>query len=564
MKKQLFINILGSTLFLSAMGISTVSCNDTLTEEAYGKTIVDDYFKDTENLKLAVNGVYESFSNTMTYGQYWMVYDCDTDVSHIQGAGIGHVSRDLGHYNAYAEHSWLQETWATYYTGIDRANLILDNKDKVVLDKSPIDEVKFKQLVGETKCLRALSYFDLVQLFGDVPLKLTATASNDELRIPRTDKSIIYDQIIKDFEEAIPDLQWSANVSNERISKGAAMGLLARAYLFRGGYSLYGQGTDKGVMKRPDNYLEYYTKAQKLLAELMDSKKHGLIDGDATMDGYQKVFRNMCELKYDSFENICEISFLKTPNQSAGAGVMGTYNGPSISDKSKYGRANSFIKTHEFFGDLFESGDLRKATAIADFSINEKNEIKLIKQGPDSKGKMGATYNWAPGKWRRNWHTGAVKDNNATDVNCVILRYADILLMRAEVENELNGAPNDIAIECVNQVRRRAFGKPYLTPVAGFDITGSMLNTKEKFFSYLMDERARELCFEGMRKMDLIRWNKLEQAITKTSENFIRVFSKSYSFDAGAKFTTGKHELYPIPARDIRESRGLLIQNPGY
>lgn len=556
-------NIFKSALLLSIMGLGTVSCTDQLTEEPYGKYSVPDFFKDTKNLTMAVNGVYESFSNPSTYGQNWMVYDTDTDISHVQGAGVGHVARDLGHYNAYAEHSWLQDTWYTYYSGIDRANTILENADLVKLDRNPKDTVAFKQLIGETKCLRAMAHFDLTLLFGDVPLKLTSTKSGDNLYLPRTDRSLVYDQIIKDFEEAIPNMQWRENVQNERISKGAAMGLLARAYLFRGGYSLYGTG-QLGEMKRPANYLEYYKKAQAVLTELMNANKHGLIDADATMDGYQKVFRNMCELRYDSYENMCEISLFKTPNQTSGSGVWGTYNGPSISDKSKYGRANSFIKTHEFFGDLFEKGDLRKATAIADFSIDENNVIKLIKQGPDSKGKMGATYTWAPGKWRRNWHTGAFKDNNATDVNCVILRYADILLMRAEVENELNGGPNDIAFECINKVRRRAFGKPYQTPSAVVDITAAMLDTKEKFFNYLVDERARELCFEGMRRMDLIRWNKLDEAIKKTSENFIRVFKTSYSFDAGVKFTTGKHELYPIPGREIRETKGALVQNPGY
>lgn len=553
-------NILRSTLFFSIIGFSVTSCNDQLTEEPYGKYSVPDYFKDTQNLKMAVNGVYESFSNLTTYGQNWIVYDTDTDISHVQGAGIGHVARDLGHYNAYAEHSWLQDSWTAYYKGIDRANTILENKDLVKLTSAK-DTVAFKQLVGETKCLRAMSHFDLTLLWGDVPLKVTSTKPGDDLYMKRTDRALVYDQIIKDFEEAIPDLQWS--VENERISKGAAMGLLARAYLFRGGYSLYGTG-DLGEMKRPDNYLEYYKKAQAVLSELMNSNKYGLINGDGTMDGYQRVFRNMCELKYDPFENMCEIAFFKTPNLSSGSGVMGTYNGPAIDANSKYGRANSFIKTHEFFGDLYEAGDLRKATAIADFTIGADNVIKLIKQGPDSKGKMGATYTWAPGKWRRNWHTGAFKDNNATDVNYVLLRYADVLLMRAEVENELNGAPNDIALECVNQVRRRAFGKPYLTAVPDLDITAATLDTKEKFFNFLVDERARELCFEGMRRMDLIRWNKLGEAIKKTSDNFIRVFKTSYSFDAGVKFTAGKHELYPIPAREIRETKGSLIQNPGY
>ncbi|BEG97917.1 RagB/SusD family nutrient uptake outer membrane protein [Bacteroides sedimenti] len=546
---------IGKLMFVAAfMGLAT-SCNDQLKEEVFNFYDVNEYFKDTENLDMAVNGVYETFSNISTYGQYWMVYDTDTDISHIQGASIGHVARDLGHYNAYATHSWLQESWQLYYRGIDRANTILERCGDVTLKGEAADTIKYKKLVAQTKCLRAMCYFDLVRLFGDVPFKLNASKDGDDFKLPKTDRNVIYDQIFKDFEEAIPDLQWRD--AEERINKGAAMGLLARAYMFRGGYSLYGSGL-VGEMKRSDNYKEYYQKAQTVLNELVDSNQHGLLSS------YERVFRNMCEQVYDPFENICEIAFFTPTGQPLGASVMGTYNGPSIAQTSIYGRANSFIKTHHFFYDTYESGDLRRSVAIATFQIsNTDAATNTTSEIPRSK-----SYTWAPGKWRRNWHTGAVKDNNNTDVNVVLLRYSDVLLMLAEVENELNNGPTAKAIECVNQVRRRAFGLPYKTADAVRDLKVTDFADKNAFFDYLFKERARELCFEGGRRLDLVRWNLLGKAIMDTKTKFdeamaSKLFGK-YSFLAGERYTAGKHELYPIPDYDIRETKGLIIQNPGY
>ena len=159
--------------------------------------------------------------------------------------------------------------------------------------------------------------------------------------------------------------------------------------------------------------------------------------------------------------------------------------------------------------------------------------------------------NWSPGKWRRNWQTAAIKDNNNTDVNFPLLRYADVLLMSSEVENELNDGPNDLAIERVNQVRRRAFGKPYLTVNADVDLKTSDFAGKDDFFNFIVAERGRELCFEGNRRLDLIRWNLLKETIATTSQNFLSYYNgqeglgSNSHFDAPVlRFVSGKSMSY--------------------
>lgn len=544
------LSILSLVLGVGMMAVLS-SCEDFLTEKPRNFYSTDDFFKNTERLRMAVNGVYEVLSSQETYGQYWMVYDCDTDISFINGSGVGHVARDLGHYNVYIEHSWLQQSWQFYYQGIDRANTILENAHKVEV-KDAEDELLRKELVAEARALRAICYFDLVRLFGDVPLKTTASKAQDNFKIVRTDRNIVYDTIVADMQSAIPHLKYASaqdGAYNGRINKGAVMGLLARVNLFRGGYYL----AQDGQMKRPDNYLDYYRNVIAVTDELIGSNKHSLLSS------YERVFRNMCELKSDPTENMWEIPFFNAIGDKPHTSMMGTYNGPVISDKSIYGRANSFIKTHNFFYDMFQATDLRRDVSVARFQIKADNTF--------SDYNTKSSINWSSGKWRRNWQTGAVKDNNNTDVNWVLIRYADVLLMRAEAENEVNGV-TATAVEYLNKVRRRAFGFNYNTPEPTVDYAVADFLGKDDFRNEIVDERARELSFEGHRRMDLIRWNLLGAKIQETNTKVVEAIAggklNAFIFTAAEKYTPGKHELYPIPAYDIRETNGIITQNPNY
>jgi hypothetical protein len=544
--KTLFKIVLLVTLFFGV-----TSCEDLLTEKPANFYSTENFFNSTDKLRMAVNSVYTTFSCQMTYGQYWMVYDCDTDISFIQGTNLGHVARDLGHYNVYVAHAWLQESWQAYYEGIDRANTILEYRDNVeIVDEA--DQKVFDQLIAETHCLRAMCYFDLVLLFGDVPLKTEASKAEHDFNIPRTDRNKVFDQMEEDFKAAINGMEYAVDQSIEfkgRLNKGAAMGLLARMNLFRAGYFL----NQKGVMERYPNYKAYYQNVIDITDQLIASNKHALLPN------YERVFRNMCELIVDPTENIWEIPFFNPVGNKHNSSMIGTYNGPAIGQQSSYGRANSFIKTHNFFYDTYEENDLRKDVAVATFNISNEDEVRPI--------AVNQSYNWAPGKWRRNWQTGQVKDNNNTDVNWLFIRYADVLLMRAEAENEVNGV-TPAAVEYLNQVRRRAFGFDYRSPEPSVDLVVSDFINPDEFRNEIVDERARELCFEGLRRQDLIRWNLLGTKLQETGEKIKNAISQNklnrFQFVAAERFVPGKHELYPIPDHEVRETNGIITQNPNY
>lgn len=149
----------------------------------------------------------------MTYGHFMLVNDCDTDLSHIKGSGTGHTARDLGHYNIYTSHNWLEEAWGYYYTGIDRVNRIMANKERVDLPDEA-SQVTFKRLIAEARLLRGICYFDLVRMWGDVPLKLTASDKTENFAVTRTNREEVYQQIVDDMEAAVTDLPWYNEVSS--------------------------------------------------------------------------------------------------------------------------------------------------------------------------------------------------------------------------------------------------------------------------------------------------------------------------------------------------------------
>lgn len=532
-------------------GFFLTSCDDLLKEKVYDFYDESDFYKNNDELELAVNGAYEVLSDKMTYGHFMLVTDCDTDLSHIKGSGIAHNARDIGHYNVYAEHTWIEMAWGLYYTGIDRVNRILDNRKKVILSGEAEKKV-FNRLIAEAKVLRGLCYFDLIRMWGDVPLKLKASSLGDDFMIARTEREKVYEQIVIDMEEAIPYLPWHDEMGtySGRMSKGAALGLLARIYLFRAGYSLKQDGT----MQRPANYKMYYAKVKDLCKQIIQSNKHQL------NASYERVFKNVCEYVMEPKEVMYEVQFFNPTGETDHTGKIGSYNSPEIDRNSSYGLGNSFIKTSGIFYRYYDKKDLRLPTAIATFKIDKNDKIIEI--------PYNTSYNWSPGKWRRNWVAGTPKDLENTDVNFILLRYADVLLMYVEAVNEVDGVLDELALESLNQIKRRAYGYSVTMSNTEVDLQKSDFPTIDSVREYLYKERARELCFEGFRRFDLIRWNRLESAIATFRKEFNQELVdgklKPYVWTAGERFETGKHELYPIPAYELRETAGVVKQNPHY
>lgn len=538
------------------------SCLD---EKLYDKYTSDDFFTDVNRMDMAVLGCYASLQGNAVYGQnLFTAYDSDTDLQFAQGLAVPTTNyiRNIGHYYILPSETGVENTWKALYAGIRDANMVLANADRVPRE-SDEEQKKWESLVGEAKFLRALMYFELVRFWGDVPLVLDVPGVHSDMSVERTDRALVYDRIVKDLEEAYEALPWYDEMTAYvcRAHKSAAMGLLARVNLYRAGYSLHQDGT----MRRPDNYKEHYEEVLKWTELLIESGKHKL-NAD-----YEQIFKNQCQFVLEPQECIFEIDLYFSSGKLSG-GVMGYYNAPKV-ERGKYNETTARINTHHGFYLMFEEGDKRRKVSIGNFRTD--------KEGKQTEIKPASSETYGIGKWRREYQTEAQFSDLYTSINFVLLRYSDVLLMRAEALNEVNDGPTAEAVELVNQVRRRGYGLPVNTAVTEKDPESGYVDKKltdfagyETFLSFIQDERARELAFESaIRRTDLIRWNILADKIAETY-HFVEAhragtdatevyYGRNFRYVAYDYFVAGRHGLYPIPARERRENPKLL-QNPGY
>jgi hypothetical protein len=222
------------------------------------------------------------------------------------------------------------------------------------------------------------------------------------------------------------------------------------------------------------------------------------------------------------------------------------------------------------------SKDLRWGISFADYQYNKTGDGKAEKVNlvsgetfADAMAKSAASrsnkYNngLTPAKWDINKYVKEhFPDANLSTVNWYYLRYADVLLLYAEALNEMLKAPNAEAYAAVNMVRRRGFGKPVGVADAECDLPTGL--SYEEFKKAVQDERSYELCFEGHRRQDLVRWGIYYKTINQTYTDLAQWHGDAPSVYAIAEHTVeGKHELLPIPQRDLDLMTGC-DQNPNW
>lgn len=349
-----------------------------------------------------------------------------------------------GTYNLNSSSSYYNSVWSTLYGGIKEANILLDAMEKnpdVFADtalRSTGERIK-----GETRFLRGYYYFMLVQLYGGVPLRLEVIESVNNMDLPRSTIKEVYNQVLDDMRSAeavVPDIVVLGH--SGRVNKSAVRGILARVNLTMAG--------------RPLGETNRYDSAKYWAGKVIND---GMAGHDLSPN-LPELFRKYAADEYDIKESIWEAEFAGNNLNTAlynESGNVACFNGPdSGNPETGYARGYTGItrKNWLIFGS--DAGDMRKWFNIAWFNYNAT--------GPrGSKTYKGTSrnntfwYGYDPGKFRREWETYNPKGGySATAVNFPILRFADVLLMYAEADNEING-PTPESIEYVNRVRRRAW-----------------------------------------------------------------------------------------------------------
>lgn len=389
-------------------------------------------YSNANQLKMALAGVYDILGNTYMYGSRMLyLYNLDGDMSWY---GATNPADGPQQYDFNSSHIEVSNHWAALYNGINRANNLLYNID----NNMGIDQVVKDQVKGEALFLRGYFYFLLVQTYGGVPLMLEPTASVNNTDKEKASIADTYAQILTDMKAAEPLVAPITTLGfGGRVSKSAVRGMLARVCLYMAGQPL------KDVTK--------FAEAASWAKKVMDDGQAGHVLNPS----FSQLFINYSQDKYDIKESIWEIEFqgnLSTAYNETGQN--GNVNGVS-SGNALTGTANGLVKVTTELYYKFRDGDLRRDYSISNYTYVATGESgnKTFAAPPTNRNQF---YGKFSNKFRREYEVVSPKAVNWTPINFPLLRYADVLLMFAEAENEVSG-PTPEAIDAVNKVRRRSW-----------------------------------------------------------------------------------------------------------
>ncbi len=503
------------TFFLLLIILGGLSSCVKLDENPKSFLSPEQFYKTSGDAVSAVNAVYYPLVDNSTGAQplYNRLFDTGLDfMTDDLDAGPGSPNaevRALAKLTQASTNLRIQQIWTEHYEGINKANIALERIPAIVMDEN----LK-SRLLGEATFLRAFYYFNLVRLYADVPLLLTdqTKLSIKELRVPRTPVAEVYAQIIKDLTDAAVLFKNGSSGEPGRATEGAAKALLSKVYLTKRDWANSVKLAEE-VINGPYGYALFDDYSQVFLPAFKNGKEHifsAQIKGSTISTGH-----------------------LVTPSDIR-SGVPGL--------KGSYGNQLAFytVGTDKFFSlyKLYSPKDKRKRVSFVTYYTSPTD------------GKKYATLN-APGdsvpfinkSWDPNYAATGQSDANAN-----ILRFAEVLLIHAEAENELNG-PTAKAYISINKIRKRA-GLDDLTPGL----------TKDQFRDSVYLDRRLELVAEYHRYFDLIRETGSEA--TGVGPEGKGILIKNLKL-VGKNNVASKHYLYAIPQGEI-DRNPKLTQNPGW
>ncbi|QEL02948.1 RagB/SusD family nutrient uptake outer membrane protein [Olivibacter sp. LS-1] len=443
------------------------------------------FYRTAGDMLNAVNAAYASLQNS---GQYnaalYAIGEVASDNTEILDAQSGIDISQIDAFTTITNNGILRTMWNAHYKGILACNAVIDRIPAV-----DMDETLKARYVSECLFLRSLMYFNMVRTFGDIPLITKEIVDVQEgYAFPRSPKETVYEQIIADLEQSaatLPNSYGSADVG--RATAGAARGLLAKVYLT----------------------LQRWQEAAEQTKAVMNLGIYQL------MPTYEGVF---AIANKNNAESLFEVQYKK-----GGFGLGSPFNNafaPRLSGQivTTIGAGGGQNQPTADMANSYEEGDQRRAVSMAD-GYQQGNQFIAV-------------------RYIKKYLDPAPFSAGDADNNWPVLRYADILLMRAEALNELGYTPDGEAFELLNSIRKRA-GLASLSSAA--------LGNQESFRAALEHERRVELAFENHRWFDLVRTGRAVEVLRAKG-----IAIKDHQL------------LFPIPQEQIDINPDVLKQNPGY
>ena len=467
-----------------------------------------------------IMSIHVSFGETNSYrGRFLPYYGINTDCEWIITPSYEKRLDDkfsLANFDAQPSNGQMNSdnnAYAKFYEGIERANLAIKGlREYGDIENKP----DMAQLLGEALTLRAVIYNDLIKAWGDVPARFEPNTS-ENLYLPRTNKDVIYKQLLADLKEAEGYCYWPKQngITNttERISKAFVKGLRARIALYAGGYALRGDGYRRSNDPElaPD---KMYQIAREECIDIINS-------GYNTLGSFKENFTKLCKDDIAAGgESLWEIPF------SEGRGrVLYTWGvRHQVADQYTYqprGGVNGPLPT--LFYD-YDVDDIRRDITCVPYrwglaadgtptTVNANGVIYNVTQVPQVISNPTALYF---GKLRYEWMNRYVTSTNDDGINWQYMRLADVYLMAAEAINELEGP---------------AAAWPYMKPILDRALPAAKVSalqakytaSKQAFFNGIVEQRAFEFAGEVLRKPDLVRWGIIDQKMAEAKEKLQRL-----------------------------------------
>ncbi|WP_114778534.1 RagB/SusD family nutrient uptake outer membrane protein [Botryobacter ruber] len=555
-------------LFVLAFMPLVQSCS---IEEELLDTPTPALIKNEQDVEAVINGLYARFNDASAFkfqGMMMLTLMAD-DLYSSAGSEYGaYGNRTLsgGNTNSF---------WNQFYFSIASANALIKTLDELELD--PDFE---KRAYGEAHFIRAFSYYYLVRMWGGVPLRLNATDINSDFYLPRSSVDQVYNQIFADFKKASESLPLYKKIPAAelgRASKGAAQGLMAQAYLTYGNQlSLRGQDPTAQYQ----NAVVYADSVISSNQYTLISNFKSLFDLQQEANAYNEVLFGI-RFQVDQQNRAQPAAGSEFALRFMVANTRGTTGAPNTGGGGQ-------IRVMPWFGDFYRTGDYVTGTpGDVDFQMDFRNEVSFYTRGVNPSGGVTVMYPDGGGATRVNTPlVGKYIDPNGKDDrnhgnDFFIIRFAEIFLIKAEAENELNG-PTAAAINAFNKVRdraRKADGTPRAVPA---DLPVATTMTKADFRMKIFDERGLELLGEGQRWFDLVRMQH-PQDPTKTmyehqfleelrKPKYTTVFpawqtannawsTSNAVYENALNVSVPKFLLFPIPTNEILNNPKVGVQN---
>ena len=493
--------------YLLPLGLALAfsSCSDFLDVNPTDRYTQNTYWKTREQAEAALFGTYNALTNNNVYGDPISIEAATPNhYTYNNTGGAGFIAQGI---HDAANDGLINNKWGACYTGIGRANTLLDNVGGI-----PMDDATKKRYIAEAKFLRALFYQQLLVHYGGVPLILETPNLEKQGNLPRSTAEQVQVQIIKDCDEAIADLPATVD-SKGKASKGAAYALKARTLLYAGKWA----------------------EAAAAAKAIIDAKTYSLYPDYRELfqldkEGNQEVIFDV-EFKYPEFTTSLDINLTDFNSTAPLPDLLNDY----------YMKDGLPASTSPLF-------DPKKPYDNRDPRLNQT----LILPGTMFRAKVvgPATFGFT-GIGQKKYTI--YKDNEAgttipggqSQINYIVFRYADVLLMYAEAQNESAG-PDASVYSALNLIRSRAGVAP-VTPGL----------TKDQLRAEIRHERRIELAGEGLYYHDIRRWRTAEVVMNADVFNFEGKKIGTRKFDKNRDY------LWPIPTI-VSQLNPALEQNPGY